>query len=636
MHQRSFLCVRRQSHVRENSRIAVDAGVGRHIINVRSPGSPYRQRPGASNHDNYRSDRYLGEAFPRKPQSDSFGQRLEFACREKHGLIGLKMKQQRNVERGEHEAAGQIFSEDGEGAAASDHNQKQDSFLRHVSVFGAGGATLIAIFGLMGYVPGLGLLGSVREGYIPMAPSTAVSFIVLGCIVPAMTLRSPPGAILILFGVLAATVSLFGMLEVAGHFTGMDLNFEDALVPAAGHLGEIPIARMSPSTGAGFFLAGLAVFPLTLRNTVRTSRGHLEHWVGCLGSLVLAISIAFCLAYLYGTPLLYGRGATVPMALTTALGFLMLGIAAICASGRDAIPLRVLIDPSIRGYLLRLFLPLTIVSTVLGGLVVHRVTILSDVNPALVATTTAVLTASITGLITIWIARHVAAVIARSKAVRDQAMASMRESEERLSSFLDNSAVVAWMKDEDGRHVFLSDNYQKRFQVEFNDWEGKTDFELWPRETAEEFRRNDLEVLRKGESIEVVERTTNRDGGVSWWLNNKFMFQDQSGKRYVGGLGVDITERKQAEEERLSLERQVLHAQKLEGLGVLAGGIAHDFNNLLTAILGNTDLALMDLSQVSPVRGNLLEVKKTSQRAAELARQMLAYSGKGKFVIEPI
>jgi len=78
------------------------------------------------------------------------------------------------------------------------------------------------------------------------------------------------------------------------------------------------------------------------------------------------------------------------------------------------------------------------------------------------------------------------------------------------------------------------------------------------------------------------------------------------------------------------------HAQKLESLGVLAGGIAHDFNNLLMAILGNADLALMELSPHAPARSNIEEIEKASQRAAGLAKQMLAYSGKGKFVIETI
>ena len=90
------------------------------------------------------------------------------------------------------------------------------------------------------------------------------------------------------------------------------------------------------------------------------------------------------------------------------------------------------------------------------------------------------------------------------------------------------------------------------------------------------------------------------------------------------------------EEERKNLEEQVQHAQKLESLGVLAGGIAHDFNNLLMGILGNASLVLMDLPPESPARPGVLDIEQTAKRAAELVRQLLAYSGKGKFVVEPI
>ncbi|WP_041972794.1 response regulator [Geobacter sp. OR-1] len=98
----------------------------------------------------------------------------------------------------------------------------------------------------------------------------------------------------------------------------------------------------------------------------------------------------------------------------------------------------------------------------------------------------------------------------------------------------------------------------------------------------------------------------------------------------------DITDRKRAEEERLSLERQLLQSQKMESLGVLAGGIAHDFNNILTAIVGNTELALMRLNPESPVLDNLKRIENGAIRATDLAKQMLAYSGKGKFVVEAI
>jgi CheY-like chemotaxis protein len=86
----------------------------------------------------------------------------------------------------------------------------------------------------------------------------------------------------------------------------------------------------------------------------------------------------------------------------------------------------------------------------------------------------------------------------------------------------------------------------------------------------------------------------------------------------------------------MKLEKQLLHAQKLESLGVLAGGIAHDFNNILMAIMGNADLALMRINRESPAVENLHRIEKAAAQAADLAKQMLAYSGKGKFVVENI
>jgi PAS domain S-box-containing protein len=90
------------------------------------------------------------------------------------------------------------------------------------------------------------------------------------------------------------------------------------------------------------------------------------------------------------------------------------------------------------------------------------------------------------------------------------------------------------------------------------------------------------------------------------------------------------------EGERRHLEAQVQHAQKLESLGVLAGGIAHDFNNLLLAIIGNVGLAQMESPPASSLQPLLDDIERAAQRAADLCRQLLAYSGKGKFVVRPI
>ena len=98
----------------------------------------------------------------------------------------------------------------------------------------------------------------------------------------------------------------------------------------------------------------------------------------------------------------------------------------------------------------------------------------------------------------------------------------------------------------------------------------------------------------------------------------------------------DLTDRVKREEEDHIREAQLQQGQKLESLGVLAGGIAHDFNNLLTSILGHAGLALKQVSSESALRSSILEIEHAAERAAELIMQMLAYSGKGHFVIKPV
>ena len=146
-------------------------------------------------------------------------------------------------------------------------------------------------------------------------------------------------------------------------------------------------------------------------------------------------------------------------------------------------------------------------------------------------------------------------------AERKHAEAMLREREALTTAFLDNSATVAWMKDADGRHVYVSPSYERRFGVCLEGWQGKTDFELWPRVIAEVFRKNDVAVLQDNRVIEEVEEARNQDGSYSWWLSHKFPFQDSSGKRYVGGLGVDITERKQVEEALHQNQRELQISQ---------------------------------------------------------------------------
>lgn len=104
----------------------------------------------------------------------------------------------------------------------------------------------------------------------------------------------------------------------------------------------------------------------------------------------------------------------------------------------------------------------------------------------------------------------------------------------------------------------------------------------------------------------------------------------------VAKVTAALQRERRAEEERRLLETQMLQTQKVESLGVLAGGIAHDFNNLLTSVIGYSELARAQLPDNSEAGAFIDEAVQGARRAAELTQQMLAYSGKGVFIVEPI
>jgi len=145
-------------------------------------------------------------------------------------------------------------------------------------------------------------------------------------------------------------------------------------------------------------------------------------------------------------------------------------------------------------------------------------------------------------------------------------------------------------------------------------------------------------AVLQGEQVRNEEAIIRReDGSERCVLANAGPVYDEEGG-VVAGVVVflDITERKEHYRQRQRLEAQVQHAQKLESLGVLAGGIAHDFNNLLCGMLGGADIALRKLGPDHEAHTDLEMVQATAHTATELCRQLLAYSGKGRFEVEPL
>ncbi|MFT5232599.1 MAG: two-component system cell cycle sensor histidine kinase/response regulator CckA [Candidatus Krumholzibacteriia bacterium] len=148
------------------------------------------------------------------------------------------------------------------------------------------------------------------------------------------------------------------------------------------------------------------------------------------------------------------------------------------------------------------------------------------------------------------------------------------------------------------------------------------------------FHRNQL--FDTGVPQEYDLRMLKNDGTVFWVRFHTTVVEHTDNTPACRVIISDISERIRTEDALRQLEQKMQQTQKLESLGVMAGGIAHDFNNILFAILGNADLALMEMPPEAVGRGCIGMIQVAARRAAGLTDQMLAYSGKGALVIEQI
>ncbi|MCP4673985.1 MAG: PAS domain S-box protein [Deltaproteobacteria bacterium] len=213
------------------------------------------------------------------------------------------------------------------------------------------------------------------------------------------------------------------------------------------------------------------------------------------------------------------------------------------------------------------------------------------------------------------------------------------EEVQKLAAAVKHSGELVNLATLEGNMVFLNEAGSRILGIDPQDIEHVNIMEVIPEQWVDLVESDLLPTLRRGDIWEGDLQYTNlKTGKLTDVHAMTFTVKDPDTQEplFLANVSMDITERKRAEEEKLMLERQVQQAQKLESLGVLAGGIAHDFNNLLVGIMGNADLALMDLAPEAPARERILDIETAAKRASDLTKQMLAYSGKGKFVVQRI
>ncbi len=220
---------------------------------------------------------------------------------------------------------------------------------------------------------------------------------------------------------------------------------------------------------------------------------------------------------------------------------------------------------------------------------------------------------------------------------RQRAADALRRSEQQLRNIVETSQDLIWSVDAEGRWSFVNAAAKRIYGYEPAELLGHHFNELLSPEQAQK----DLAIferIKTGESFFQYETEHHRKDGTPVILSfNAIVLRNAEGLVLgATGTAADITKRKQMETEQQNMNRKLLETQKLESLGVLAGGIAHDFNNLLTGILGNASLARMELPEQSPLHAFLEQIEIASLRAADLCKQMLAYSGKARFQVQRV
>jgi len=205
----------------------------------------------------------------------------------------------------------------------------------------------------------------------------------------------------------------------------------------------------------------------------------------------------------------------------------------------------------------------------------------------------------------------------------------LRKSEERYRSIFENATEGIFQTTPDGRFIDANPALARLFGFnlpkDFMDYYKDIGRQQYHNPDDREIYKGILEKYGfiKGFETQLVDK----NGKPFWVTINAHEVTDEDGNTlYYEGTVVDITERKQREEQFKNLNQQFMQAQKMEAIGRLAGGIAHDFNNILTVIQGSCELALFDMKNFENLKKRIEDIKNAADKAGSLTRQLLAYS----------
>jgi len=423
-----------------------------------------------------------------------------------------------------------------------------------VQAFGAG-AVLLGAAGLVGWELRLPVLASAHPLSRPIAPSAAAALAILGLVMVRLAAGRMGRPVRLLTGAVTGFIFLYGLLEVIGLLVGADLNREDALTRRLSEAWSTAVLPMSSAAGALMLIVGAATLALLWSAGEDRARGRLGDAAGGLGLLAAALAAVFVFAHFHGVPLLIGSRA-LPIALTSATGFLLLGAAVVAAAGPACWPLRAWAGASVRARLLRAFVPLTVGVVLAGSFLCEQSFVLTHVNHALVASTVAVVFAGTVGAV-------VSRVAAALGGATDRAQTALQESRADLNRAQAVASVGSWRMNVQRNELSWSDEVYRMFEMP----QGTSlTYEAFLAAVHPEDRGyvdREWKAALQGERYDIEHRIL--VGETVKWVRERAELEFDATGALLGGFGTvqDITARVQQAQERERLLDDLAAARQL-------------------------------------------------------------------------
>jgi two-component system NtrC family sensor kinase len=175
---------------------------------------------------------------------------------------------------------------------------------------------------------------------------------------------------------------------------------------------------------------------------------------------------------------------------------------------------------------------------------------------------------------------------------RAAALEALQESQALFASFMNNGPALAYMKDAEGRRVWANEPYRRFYRLEAAALAHVADRDLMPDEAVAHIRQRDREVFESGQPSATEAMIPAPDGTEHHWLTYRFIVRDAQGRRFLGAVSLDVTERKQ-------MQARLVLSDRLVAMGTLAAGVAHEINQPLTFVISNLSFLVGELAALA-------------------------------------